>query len=297
MLKGHVKLIYLLFDGDSAGRQAAIKALPKLLNAEIDGKVLVLPDGEDPDSYLRKNGEGSLYKLAEKESIGLLDYAVDRLMSGRPDTIVGQTQALKEARELLGEVKDSAKGQILQRMLATRLGIDTKHLEFSKGPISLPKSPNKVVSSQPITNYEKLLFHVLAHPETGSILEDLGPFWPEDDAYELFLAMVSQQKNVGQVEASKLPYELSEKLPFISRAAVEGREFEPQVAMQVALSFSSDIKAKRFTEALKKLSREILKAEVEGDSARFASLLEQRRAVNEELRDLEELKISLLQQL
>ncbi|MDR2460490.1 MAG: DNA primase [Deltaproteobacteria bacterium] len=298
MLRGHVKLVYLFFDGDTAGREAAKKALPKLLNAEIEGKVLILPEKEDPDTFLRGAGDEAVYQLAEKQSINVLDYAVDRLLSSHPDTIYGQTQVLRAARELLSEVRDSAKGQILQRMLATRLGIDPKHLELSAEPMpEAIKSPSNVYDSQPKSIFDKLLFHILAHPETGEILEELLPFWPENESTPLFELLLAQHRAVGLLEPAKIPYLLMEKLPFISRAAVEGRQFEPQVATLVALTFASEIKTQRFLEALKKLSLEIRKAEVAGDSTRSMALLEKRRAVHEEIRDLEEFKMSLLQQL
>ncbi|NIR16762.1 MAG: toprim domain-containing protein, partial [Desulfobacterales bacterium] len=60
---GHLKLIsrlsrnvLLVFDGDRAGINAAKRSLGLIIEADMQGKVLVLPEGEDPDSILRTHG-------------------------------------------------------------------------------------------------------------------------------------------------------------------------------------------------------------------------------------------------
>ena len=55
----------LVFDGDAAGRAAAKRALSLICQSNYSAKVLVLPDKEDPDSYLRRHGSGPFRELIE----------------------------------------------------------------------------------------------------------------------------------------------------------------------------------------------------------------------------------------
>ncbi len=60
LLQRYTKNIVLLFDGDSAGLQAAERALPILLQAGLFARVLYLPDAMDPDDYIQKFGTAAL---------------------------------------------------------------------------------------------------------------------------------------------------------------------------------------------------------------------------------------------
>ena len=56
LLKRHVEEVILCFDSDKAGQQAAERSLPALLQNGLIVRVAVMPEGEDPDSMIRKHG-------------------------------------------------------------------------------------------------------------------------------------------------------------------------------------------------------------------------------------------------
>lgn len=66
LLKRYSKNILVLFDGDSAGKMAARRALPVLLSQNLFPKALILPDSMDPDDYLVKYGAEGLKKIIGK---------------------------------------------------------------------------------------------------------------------------------------------------------------------------------------------------------------------------------------
>ncbi len=74
--------IIFCFDGDRAGRQAAWRALGNALPSMRDGKqasFLFLPDGEDPDSYVRKLGHDGFFDQLRKKSLPLPEYMLNHL--------------------------------------------------------------------------------------------------------------------------------------------------------------------------------------------------------------------------
>lgn len=66
LLKRYSKNVFILFDGDSAGKKASLRALPILLANGLSPKTLSLPDSMDPDDYLQKYGVEKLKKLLGK---------------------------------------------------------------------------------------------------------------------------------------------------------------------------------------------------------------------------------------
>lgn len=60
--------VVVLFDGDEAGQMAAERSLPILLSSEVHPKGFILPEGQDPDDYVKKYGSESLKNLISKSS-------------------------------------------------------------------------------------------------------------------------------------------------------------------------------------------------------------------------------------
>ncbi len=66
LLKRMTKNVVVLFDGDSAGQEAAERSLPILLSADVHPKGLTLPDGMDPDDFVKAKGAEALRDLMAK---------------------------------------------------------------------------------------------------------------------------------------------------------------------------------------------------------------------------------------
>lgn len=74
LIQAYAKEVVLIFDGDSAGKAAMFRVLPVLLNAEINPKVVVLPEGHDPDTFLRERGYVELRALIERSTDAIRFY-------------------------------------------------------------------------------------------------------------------------------------------------------------------------------------------------------------------------------
>jgi DNA primase len=116
--------IVFSFDGDTAGRRAAARAMQSalpVLSDERSVKFLFLPAEHDPDSFVRELGADAFEReiaRARPLSVFLLDHIGEGLAL---DTAEGRAQAIARARELIGSIPESAlKGQIVNE-LAQRL--------------------------------------------------------------------------------------------------------------------------------------------------------------------------------
>ncbi|MGA1191232.1 MAG: toprim domain-containing protein, partial [Bdellovibrionota bacterium] len=77
ILKRSVNKVSVIFDGDTAGRDAASKAFPGFLNSGIEAEAIFLPEGEDPDSFARAHGNGVVEALKKVPRVSLFECFID----------------------------------------------------------------------------------------------------------------------------------------------------------------------------------------------------------------------------
>ncbi len=98
MLHRFTNNITLLYDGDEAGIHAAMRGTDMLLSEGMNIKVLLLPDGDDPDSFARKHSTQELKQYIEENQTDFISFK-SRL------TVEGQTDPVKRSEAIAGIVK------------------------------------------------------------------------------------------------------------------------------------------------------------------------------------------------
>lgn len=79
--------ITLLYDGDAAGIHAALRGTDMLLSEGMNLKVLLLPDGDDPDSFARKHSADEFRKYVEEHQTDFIEFKTDLLLRGERDPL------------------------------------------------------------------------------------------------------------------------------------------------------------------------------------------------------------------
>lgn len=87
MLHRFTSNITLLYDGDSAGIHAALRGTDMLLAEGMNLKVLLLPDGEDPDSFSRKHTAADFRQYVEERQTDFIEFKTDLLLKGQRDPL------------------------------------------------------------------------------------------------------------------------------------------------------------------------------------------------------------------
>lgn len=152
----------LVFDGDAAGKAAAKRALSPICQCGYKAKVLLLPDGEDPDSYLRKYGSASFRALFEKAKT-----MIDFLLS----TTTGEKiELIRHALSLIAVIKDPLVADEMLTELSDRAKMNelTIREEFRKIKNTAPhKGSGRHGAGLSAKNAEeyRLLSAVIAFPE------------------------------------------------------------------------------------------------------------------------------------
>ena len=107
--------VLLVYDGDDAGIRAADRALDPLLAAGLEVRVLVLPPGEDPDSYVRKEGAQPLRTLLEERALDVPSFLAESTLAGDPSQNPGPEARVRRFVSLLARVADPIRRQFLLR--------------------------------------------------------------------------------------------------------------------------------------------------------------------------------------
>ncbi len=112
----------LVYDGDDAGIRAADRALEPMLAAGLPVRVLLLPEGEDPDSFLLRNGAKAFAGLLEGAMDVAAFLATARLSS--PGANPTPEARVKRYVELLGRVEDPVRRRMMVRRGAVAFGVE-----------------------------------------------------------------------------------------------------------------------------------------------------------------------------
>ena len=109
-LSRFTKEVILTFDSDTAGINAARRSVDLFLNSEINAKVLLLPAGEDPDSYIRKYGKVSFVELF-KGAKGIIEFEIDRIIENwsnlnQRDSIDARVRVAEECLTLIRKINN-----------------------------------------------------------------------------------------------------------------------------------------------------------------------------------------------
>jgi DNA primase len=129
LLSRFTKNITVLFDADEAGQSASVRSIEILLNNDFDVKVVSLPEGEDPDSYINNYGKKEFEALVNSAQ-NFLEYQTSILQEqGKFEDAAESTEAIRELVKSAALVKDELKRQIYMKNIARKFNLREKLLE------------------------------------------------------------------------------------------------------------------------------------------------------------------------
>ncbi|MGE0520532.1 MAG: DNA primase [Candidatus Binatia bacterium] len=157
-LGGDQLAVLFFFDGDRAGRQAALRAFAICAEAGVWGRAAFLPEGFDPDSYTRQHGGAATLKLIEAAP-SLVDFYFDvSLPPGA--TLPDRTRVAEQVRQILARVDDEVHFAVLARQAAARAGVGEE--VFRRARPNAAPVPRPRARGAPWPPEERLLIEVMA---------------------------------------------------------------------------------------------------------------------------------------
>ncbi len=187
LLKRMGEQITVIMDGDSAGKKAAFAGLSSFLRAGLQPRAVLMPDGEDPDSYLRSQGADALQARIETAK-PLLEIFMDDCISQQPNDDPGRLAGMRNIAATLCFLEDDLSRRLYIQRLEKQLKIGIDLIEATlmeakekavkkdrtesvpKPPprSTPPREPAPVIHHPPLPSFEESPFTAQTPPHFES---------------------------------------------------------------------------------------------------------------------------------
>jgi DNA primase len=264
LLRRFSENVIACFDGDAAGRRAAARSFPVFLEAGLWGRGAFLPAGDDPDTFVRRQGRDALEAcLAAAEP--LVEAFVVELAGPNPEAVGRRADAAREVARLLKRVPNPYEHGVLARLAAERLGVREEMLR-SEGTPERPATPARTAAPEP-AGAEAMLVELMAEDPSiadrvaasGVIAEFQHPEWRRT------------AESLAEVARTSPPAALLELLPAPMRDRVVRRLLDasddPGERERALADCIAAIRRRRRRNVLHRVREEIRAAEARGDLA------------------------------
>ena len=155
LLRRFASKVVLLFDPDAAGVRAALRGLDLFVNSGLGVKVVTLPAGDDPDTYVRKQGVDAFARL-EEQAPSLLDFALEQsLKSTESSTIEGRIRSVDEILRILQKSEHPIERTERIKIVAERLGMN-QALLIDRYPALVAEQKRAVRTPPPVAGEKSL---------------------------------------------------------------------------------------------------------------------------------------------
>jgi len=180
LLRRYSRSIIMVFDADTAGENAMMRSLEPFLAAQLAPRFILLPAGEDPDSFVKRNGPEKFRQYMDDAGT-LLDHVIEKTIQKHAlADPAGKVAACDAALAILGRLADPLERQLHVQKLARRLGLQEQQIvarmrgsraaESSAAGVFKPERRSDLHK-----NAEKLLLQlVIAHPGAAQAVSGSG---------------------------------------------------------------------------------------------------------------------------
>jgi len=295
LLGRYTDTVVLLFDPDAPGIGAARRNLEQLINVELDWRIVLLPEGLDPDEYVRRHG-AEAFQAALDAGQDLVEFFLDRRVSGL-DTRdpVQRARAADRLVEVVAMIDNPIRREGYLQRVAQRTGLPDRTLAEAVARQRVRAShhetapPPRPASTLPPTAEEQLIYIGLSFPEWRARIAGALPPEEIEDAtlrriYTEYVLPASPER-AARPPMSLLPPEVQQRLSslWVRDPRTAGQEEEAWLP-EASLAQTVEDCLARLAERRARTRRESLRQALEaadrgGDLERALTLLREHPSV------------------
>ncbi len=286
LIRRFTRNVAVIFDPDEAGRHAVERGLKLFLEENMHARVVVLPEGYDPDDYVKKYGAAALEDAIVRAHMRIDNY-IDTIM-GSGDTLEDNLDTIRDAVLFISTISDPVERDLFIKRVSERIGIDQKLLKSkvekaspgrkAAGPVP---SPGKRTGKVDIVELN-LIYMMMEYPEKIPVADREGIL----DCFDSEELKELGQTIIGETgDASSLVGDLEDGLvkERLLRLMMEQPFSDREIADRVFNDNIKQIRNKWYKGKNALLKRELIRAQHAGDRALSDSLLRDRdRLLKEE---------------
>lgn len=156
LVQRYTNNITVLYDGDAAGIKASFRGIDLILEAGMNVKVLLFPDGDDPDSYAKKVGSDELQKYIEEHEQDFVGFKTEVLLESTGDDPVKRANLIKEIVTSIALIPDSITRSVYVKQTAEQFDMAEQTLVNELNGIRRKLQNEKQGIRQPEVEFESL---------------------------------------------------------------------------------------------------------------------------------------------
>lgn len=180
--------VTIMYDGDNAGIKASFRGINLILTEGLNVKVLLFPDGEDPDSFAKKHTQEELLAFMEGNSTDFISFKTKLLLDETKNDPIGKAQLIHDIVESIGLIPDSIARSLYIKECSRLMQVDEQLLinELNK---ALRKQRNKTGNETGQTEdyVPDMEMPATAQPETIVENAELDASKQEDEVIRLLI--------------------------------------------------------------------------------------------------------------
>ncbi|MDR2402050.1 MAG: DNA primase [Cytophagales bacterium] len=132
ILKKFTNEVVVMYDGDEPGKKSANRAIEKLLLNGFKVGIIILPNDEDPDSFIKKNYDKNIQGLLDDLETDFLTFKINSLKNSN---VNDTTEAVRELINLVTTVPDDIYKTLLLQKIKQHLGVQNENLFIQKNNV------------------------------------------------------------------------------------------------------------------------------------------------------------------
>ncbi len=211
-LKGYTSQGVIVFDSDQAGLNAALRSLSLFLEENVTAKILVLPQGLDPDNYIFQFGNESFKKVLKNAS-PLFEFFLDRVLKRFGVSVEGKIGMLKELVPVLANIRNPLEQSVYVKKVAETLDVEEGIVYKAVKGFHNGKSPEIRMGEVTITSPDqKIIQFLINHPQyfpifvKENIIDDLD----DKDLVQIGTSMKDLFHKSGHIDIGLLVQKLED---------------------------------------------------------------------------------------
>ena len=194
LIKRYTPNVKILFDGDFAGLKAALRGIDLILAQDLNVKVVMLPDGEDPDSYLQSVGTSAFKTFLEEKAQDFIFFKTNLLLNQVGNDPVKKTELIKDVVGSISKIPDPIKRSLYIKECARLVSVEEQLLinEINKvvsKELTKHRASNDRGNLQKVQRHEaQLLSDSLEQPVPQQKESRVGDEFQEKDIVRILVA-------------------------------------------------------------------------------------------------------------
>ena len=126
LIKKFTENVTIMYDGDSAGIHAAIRGIGLVLKEGLNVKIVLLPDGDDPDSYSRKHSLQEVQDFIENHEQDFIAFKTELLLGEAGDDPLRRAELINDIADTISLIPDPVKRTVYAQASAEKFNIDSQ---------------------------------------------------------------------------------------------------------------------------------------------------------------------------